>query len=438
VALLVVGLLAATVGIYVGMRHPLWLYWALAAILGSIPFGYFPGVHAPLYLPFAFGAILAAILYPNERTSFHPVEIAVLLLILASAVSLVATGRTVTDLAEFVKWTVNTLVMVALLRLSREDLARFGRIFVVAATANALFGIAVVAGDPNHRLIRVLSPFGYGREDTGRYVFSNQGAGKSVRLGGTWVEPNAAGISILIALLLCLILFRGWLRNCLAVILSVALLLTLSRQAIFSFLVGLVLVLIFHTMRSRDRQIAVGALGLLVAVALLTPAVRHRIFSSFSSDDTGTSARKDALQNFPHQMAGHWPFGLGWGRPEFKNGAYAFNLNFVANAPLLTVYRAGIITGLAFVAILVVGCIIGYRALRSDSLPCAIYGGTFIGFSLVAFQLDHPVVDIPQSTLTFSVLLAFLVYVDTSRGSARDVDSDSGDVVSKQSHYALS
>lgn len=36
------GLSAAVVGTYIGIRHPLWLYWLLAAALAALPFGYFP------------------------------------------------------------------------------------------------------------------------------------------------------------------------------------------------------------------------------------------------------------------------------------------------------------------------------------------------------------------------------------------------------------
>ncbi|MBX9919396.1 MAG: hypothetical protein K2Y33_06140, partial [Mycolicibacterium frederiksbergense] len=43
------GLIALAVGVYVGLRHPLWLYWGMAIAVGSLPFGYFPGVHLPLY-----------------------------------------------------------------------------------------------------------------------------------------------------------------------------------------------------------------------------------------------------------------------------------------------------------------------------------------------------------------------------------------------------
>jgi hypothetical protein len=79
-----VALIALAVAIYVGLRHPLWLYWMLAGVMGLLPVGYFPGVHVPLYLPFAFGVILAAVLHPREQTRIHPLEIAVVLLIVVS------------------------------------------------------------------------------------------------------------------------------------------------------------------------------------------------------------------------------------------------------------------------------------------------------------------------------------------------------------------
>jgi hypothetical protein len=139
------------------------------------------------------------------------------------------------------------------------------------------------------------------------------------------------------------------------------------------------------------------------------------MFSSFGSDDTGAQDRGRALAEFPNVMSGHWLFGLGWGRQEWIDGAFAFRLNFVSNSPLITIYRSGMVVGLVFLAVLVIACIMSYRALRSDSLPAAIYGGVFIGFCVVALQLDHPVVTSPQSGIAFGIFLAFLVYLDRSR-----------------------
>ena len=83
--------------------------------------------------------------------------------------------------------------------------------------------------------------------------------------------------------------------------------------------------------------------------------------------------------------------------------------------PLLTIYRGGIFAGLAFVAVMVVGCVYSYRAIRSNDFGFALYGGIFIGFNVVALQLDHPVAGSPPSQLKFAILLAFLVYMDRAR-----------------------
>jgi hypothetical protein len=224
-----------------------------------------------------------------------------------------------------------------------------------------------------------------------------------------------AGVGLMIALALGAVLLSGPLRVIIATILSVAIVLTLSRAAIFSVVVGVLLVLVFHTMRARNRSIVIGAIGLVAVAAMLTPAVRTRILSSFGQDDVGSSARGDALRQFPGQMQGHWLFGLGWGRPEFKDGNTAFTLNFVANVPLITIYRGGLIVGVVFIALLALGCVMSARLIRSDSTANAVFGGIFIGMCLVALQLDHMVATLQQMTLMFSILLVFLVVVDRDR-----------------------
>src|SRR5207245_2275854 len=120
-----VGLLAMIVGVYIGLQHPLWLYWALAVVMGALPFGYVPGVHLPMYLLFATGVLLAALIHPTERSVLNRLEVAVLLTILAAGLSVVATGITGFSLLSFRRWAIPPLVVIALLRLSREDLARF-------------------------------------------------------------------------------------------------------------------------------------------------------------------------------------------------------------------------------------------------------------------------------------------------------------------------
>ncbi|MGV0802159.1 O-antigen ligase domain-containing protein, partial [Mycolicibacterium elephantis] len=139
------------------------------------------------------------------------------------------------------------------------------------------------------RLLKPLQIFGYGvgaglREQTALYVYSNEGGtiGRTLRLGGTWVLPNSAGLALATALIICLVLFTGWRRAVMSTVIVVALLLTLSRSMIFSVAVGLLLVLLFHSMRARDRQIAIGLIGVGAAAALLTPMIRDRILSTFA------------------------------------------------------------------------------------------------------------------------------------------------------------
>src|SRR5882757_2600053 len=441
VKLAVVGLIAVIASIYIGIRHPLWLYWGFAVVMGALPFGYFPGVHIPLYLPFAAGVLLAAVVHPNRDMPYHPLEKAVVVLVLISGVSLVFTAHALPDLTAFVRWIIATLVMIAVLRLSRDNLARFGRLYVYAATATSLFGIAQVVADPNHRLIRLLRIFDYDRESTGRFVANAEGQATFTRLGATWVDPNVAGIGLVPALVMGIVLLKGKLRLGVTAILTVAICLTLSRAALFSVLAGVLLVLIFHTMRARTRLIMLGSIGIAAASALLVPAIRTRITNTFGGQDTGAQDRWRSLVAFPDTMSGHWIFGLGWGRKEFVDGALAFQLNYVSNSPLIAIYRAGIIVGLVFLAVIVLGCVMGWRALRSDSFPAAIYGGFFIGFCVIALNLDHPVVDIPQSVAAFSIFMTFLVYVDRSRQSpdspANSTAVNGGLVTIPSHHYML-
>ncbi|WP_245865710.1 O-antigen ligase family protein [Rhodococcoides kyotonense] len=401
-------LVGLAVGAYIGLRHPTYLTRTLAFSLGALPFGYLPGVHAPLVFTLGFSVVLASVIHRTGVSRVTYGEMAVITLIVTSALSVVATGSATVDYTEFGKWLVSTLVVVSLLRLPRRELELFGRIYVYAASLAAAFAVVILAGDPSGKLIGYLSPFGYGtEEDSARRVYT--GGTTTVRLAGTYIDPNAAGIGLFVALMLCVLLIRGRTRWALSALLFGAIVLTLSRAALFSVVFGVVLMLLFQTMRTRDRAVIIGGFFAAFVAALSIPTVRSRVLSSFGSGDAGSSARGDALVDFPGHMAGHWLFGLGWGRTEFKDPGSAFEVNYVANAPLLSVYRGGILAGLAFVAVIVVGAIIGYRCLRSKNWEHGFIGGGFIGFSVVALQLDFPVVTIPATTMAFSVLIVFLV-----------------------------
>jgi O-antigen ligase len=103
--------------------------------------------------------------------------------------------------------------------------------------------------------------------------------------------------------------------------------------------------------------------------------------------------------------------------------------NLPSNATLITLYRGGILPFIAFVVLAIMGCVYGYRALRGNSLPRALYGGTFIGLVVVQMQLDHPLADTPGGAITYSIFLAFLVYTDRARREEKKLDALEADAV---------
>jgi hypothetical protein len=425
----VVGGVGVIVGAYIGVRHPLWLFWILAFILAGLPFGRFPGISLPLYLPFAFGAVVATFFHPRFARSTHPLEFALLALFFTSLFSVLVTGQSLADASIFIRWGIATLLMLALSRLQPEHLARFGKIFAVVATVNGAYGIFLMFFDPNNTTLGYLKVFGYLPQYLiARFAFAGE-TSLSIRLGGTWVEPNGAGLNLALALALSILLFTGWRRLLLAAVLSVALILTLSRASIFTIVAGVVLVLVFHPMHARARLATIGVMTVIAGGALTAEPVRRRFLSSFGAGDAGSAARADALTVFPGQMSGHWAVGWGWARREFYDSAYAYVFNLPSNATLITLYRGGILPFIAFVVLAIMGCVYGYRALRGNSLPRAIYGGTFIGLVVVQMQLDHPLADTPGGAITYSIFLAFLVYTDRARREEKKLDALEADAV---------
>jgi hypothetical protein len=416
----VVGGYALIVALYVGLRHPLWYFWGLALIMGGLPFARVPGVGVPIWYLLVFGAIVAAFVHPRFASNTHRLEVAVWVVFATAAVSLLVTFHSLADISVFVRSSLGVLFMLALSRLAPEHAARFGKLYVVAAALNGLYGLFVLAVDPNYTTLSYLRAFGYVKEAlVSRVAYTGQNQGTSLRLGGTWVEPNSAGLYLVLALALAILLFAGWRRNILVAVLSVALAATLSRSAIFTVVVGVIVVLMFNPMHARARISLLSLIGVAALAALAAEPVRRRIFSSFGSGDAGSAARADALRIFPGRMSGHWGFGWGWARREFIDPAFAYKFNLPSNAPLIVLYRSGTIAFIAFAALAILGCVVAYRAVRSTSFPRAFYGGIFIGLCIVQMQLDHPLSgDIPTGALIYSMFLGFLVYVDRERIAA--------------------
>ena len=410
-SIIAIGMVLMIVGCYVALVHPRVIYVVLAFALGVAPVMVVPGVPVPFALAMVFAAWFALLTHPIVPLRITSVHIAVLGLVVASTIGMIMMndgGKAHTF--EYVKWTLATSLVFLLTMLSRSDLRAFGRAFVYGTTLGTALALALWRFDSAGTFMGHLAPLGYGQKGAiGTYQrYYESSAGKVVRLTGTYVDPNLAGIFIFIALLLAITLFRGKRRLFLCAVLATGLIITLSRASIFSFVVGVVILLLFGSMQARMRRGIIGAVAVAAVAALAIPAVNDRILSSFGSDDKGTKERAEALDNFTNSMRGHWWFGHGFGARELVNEVAGWKVNYVANSPLLTVYRAGILAGIAFVVLLVVGAVWAYRNMRKTPWESGVIGAGFIGFSLVALQLDFPVVTQPPVTMAFSVFVAFL------------------------------
>jgi hypothetical protein len=396
------------IGIYVGVRHPRLVYRAFALELGAIPFADVPGVNLPLGLLLGVVIGVAAVLQlPRTGAHLSGLEWWLIGLIAASTLSMVVTFTSGVDVIEYLKWLIATSVVFALRRLSLDDLRAFGRSFIYGSVAAAIFGLLTLEFDKGGRALNALGILGYGSDgDNLRYVFG--ASGTVVRLTGTYIDPNAGGMFLAIAFFLAVALLRGPRRWILSAILLAALGLTLSRETILSVGVAVLVFAAFRNIRFGGRLRGLGVVAAIGACALAIPAIQDRLLSSLNSTDVGAVARTEAFHNFPNTVAGHWLFGLGWGRIEFRNGAAGVAVNFVANTPLLTVYRGGLIVGAIFTVILIIGIIRAFQGLRQADSEFAMVGAGFVGLALVALQLDFPVVTIFPTTMVFSVLLAFL------------------------------
>jgi hypothetical protein len=430
-------LIAGTAAI---LLHPRFIYSALAVVLGALPFGILPGFGQPLLLVLAFAVWCALLTHPIAETRTNWLELAVGLLVVTSVVSLVMTAHGIRDGIEFIKWILATSMVFALLRLDRDELRRFGRLFVFSAWAAAVFALGVFFLDKAANSLNYLSIIGYGRTGAvGTHLrFYTVEDTVAIRLTGTYVDPNAAGIFMLVAVALSVPLLRGWQRAMVTPVLVAALIISLSRAAIFSFLVAVLLFLLFQR-QSTGKRLAIFAATIVgSAAAMAVPAIYKRIMTSFSLADKGSTDRAAGYAEYFYYMKGGWWFGLGWGRPEFIQDDLAYKTNHVANSPLLTVYRGGIFTGIAFLLVMIVGAVYAYRQARRGPWESGAIGAIFTGFALVGLQLDFPVVTLPPLTMVWSVLIAFLAAGPISPAEPFP-DAESGsDEVSRSNHVLAS
>jgi len=399
-ALAVVGVL----GLFVIMAHPRFIVDGLAVVLGLVPFGALGPL--PLLYVFILGTWVVVAVHPRVERRSRTLNSWVAGLMFTSLVSVILVRVGPADYPEFVKWLVATSVFFPLLMLPTRQILRFGQVFTIAAAGASIVGSLVATVDKGQVSMKLFNVFGY-RGAVVQYVFGSD-ATETERLSGTYLNPNAAGIFLLVAITLAVALFRGRSRAILVGILAIGLALALSRAAFGGLAVAALLIIVFHPADFSRRARTIAALASAAVGSLMIPSVAQRLADSFGSSDAGTQARGEALSYFPTAMHGHWAFGLGWGRTEFFDANIAQTVNYVANSPLLTIYRGGILTGIAFIGVLVCACIVSGRSVVTRSWTAAIIGASFIGFTLVTLQLDFPVVTIQPLSALFSVFLVFV------------------------------
>jgi hypothetical protein len=404
----VLALAAVAVAVYVTCVHPLAIFGILALVLGFIPYLHVPGTSVPMLLVMTVGVWVALLFVPG--VAFRPggPELWILLLAGMSLLAVVATSVSATSLKELAAWTAATALVVPVRFLPAPQRTRVVQVFVLAAAAAAALGIVLVRIDPYGQLLSRLAIAGYRDGSAGLQRVAGS-SDIAVRLTGTYVEPNIAGLVLLVAGLLALAYFRGVLRVVLVAVIGLALLLTLSRAAIGTGVVAGVLIVL----RTKGRaRLALAGSGIVAAIAALSvPVVRARLLDSFGPSDTGTLARDLALKEFPQVMRGHWLWGLGWDREEFRSAAVGRIVNYVANGPLVTIYRSGVLLGALVLVVLVLLVVRSWLA-ASRSFEDAVVCCGIIAVVLVALQLDFSIVIQAPATALFSLLVGLSLAPD--------------------------
>lgn len=406
---------AVMIGAYVAATHPLAIFGAFAAVLGFAPYVHLPGTDVPMLLVLSVGIWVALASVPGVDVRPGWCEMWVVALAAVALLSVVATQASADSLTEFVAWVAATATVIPIRHLPSAARTMTIQVFVSGAAAASAVGMLLLL-DPRGIVARVLTFTGIDPDRPNVQVVAGSQM-VSTRLNGTYFEANVAAFILAGAFLLALAYTTGRVRVLVAVVIGAGLLLTLSRTGLATVVIALVLLILRTGGRRRNRMALVGIAGIAAAVAV--PAVRHRLLDSFGSTDTGTAARVKALRDFSSAMDGHWVWGLGWDRPEFRDSALAFKANIVANTPLATSYRGGVILGGLVVAVMIVLVVRSWR-YASRGFGEAVVGCAIIGFVTVAMQLDYPAVTQPSATVLISMLIALSMPGNLSSGAGRE------------------
>lgn len=407
------GLCALPLLLYALVRRPGVFVVLPGIVLGFMPFAAVPGTGAPLAVLLGAALVAVAVVHPSTaRPRLGPVGVAVVVLLAAAAISMLGNYNGFAAIWEYLKWAIATGTTLVALRLADPLRRAMMRAFVVSASAGAIVTMGMLVIDPAGTWVERFGFLGYGGSAAVNSRTAMVGGSEVLRAAGLYVDPNSAGLVFLMAAGVAGTAFGGIMRLATLAVLIAGIAGTLSRSAIVSIIVAMLVLVVVSRLDAGRRLLLVGAGAAALAAILLVPAISSRLFDSFSGRDVGASARADALASYPRQMDGAWLFGHGWYLREFWDPVYGFHVNYAANTPLVVIYRGGIVVGLVFVVLLVLGLVVSVRAMRRGQSGAGIGGGVLFGLVFVAFQLDFPVVTMPPLAMCFALLLAEVQALD--------------------------
>lgn len=401
-----IGLAIAPLAVYVLIYRPTWYAAFPGIVLGFMPFAAVPGTGFHMVVMLSAMLFVLALVHPAKT---HPrlgsIGITMVIYLALSLVSAIATYTSMQTLVEYAKWAIATASMLAALLMQEQLRTVLFKSFSISAAVGALFTLGMLVVDRAGGWINRFGFLGYGGSVAVNERTAVTSSGEVVRAAGLYIDPNSAGLFFLFAIATAATCTRGLQRALVIGALAVGVLGTLSRAAIASLLVAAIITILFANLTAAQRLVGLAGMGGAFVAVLMVPAVSSRLFDSFGSGDKGTTDRIDALQRYPGHMAGNWWFGRGWNLREFSDPFYGYTLNHAANTPLIVIYRAGLLAGIAFLVLMIITIVVASRLAYRRYPGAALQLGVVVGLTFIAFQLDFPVVTMPPLAMAFALML---------------------------------
>jgi hypothetical protein len=407
----VLALVGLMVGVAVALVRPQAVQLLYVFVLASVPFATVPvrGLAVPLIAVLGVLALVgnarSAVVAPAGRVLLVRVGIGLALVLAALSALITGGDNGIGDVTEPLKWigAVSGVLSLALVVGDAPGITRVVKVFLSGYILGAVIAGLTVLPATSAVIGDFLQSVGYLRTGADARYFVFNGQNIATRLTGSYTDPNILGLFSLIALGLSSLLARRWALSCAAVAFAM-LLASLSRGAILGFAVSLILWLLLGKSRAPAVLSIFVVAGSMALAATVAPSLLLRLSVTGSSEDLGAQDRLRALSAFSDTVGGRFLFGLGWGRPEFRETAAAFKVNVIANAPLAAVYRAGILFAMVLVGIMLVGLACAISSRSRGSSRSVMIGATTAGV-IVAIQTGYGGAVIPAVSAAWLLIV---------------------------------